>query len=204
MFAVELGDRIKFRRYQSGLTQNQMAESLFVSPQAVSKWERGENSPDITLLPGIAKLLGVTVDWLLSGNRLEQFIKESYFFSNFTDNEIYLLLPYFEKMEFKPGDYLFKEGAPDKAGLYIVEQGFVKIIKGKDVVREVRAGGIFCDYSTLDCKLCNATAKVEENSLIQCAHAEKIIAFVQTYPHVGVKFLTNTILSLVERLRCIS
>lgn len=65
MFLEELGGRIREARVSLGLTQTAPANTLQVSPQAVSKWERGENAPDVTLIPDIANLLGVTADRLL-------------------------------------------------------------------------------------------------------------------------------------------
>lgn len=65
MFLDELGQRIRTQREKLGLKQSDIANALQVSPQAVSKWERGENGPDLTLLPPLARLLGVSVDWLL-------------------------------------------------------------------------------------------------------------------------------------------
>jgi transcriptional regulator with XRE-family HTH domain len=62
-----IGNRISQLRREKGLTQEEMAEKLGVTPQAVSKWENDISYPDILLLPKIAKLLGVTVDELLSG-----------------------------------------------------------------------------------------------------------------------------------------
>ena len=65
-----VGSRIRERRLSKRLTQNDLANALQISPQAVSKWERGENAPDIGLLVALAKLLGVSCDWLL-GYELE-------------------------------------------------------------------------------------------------------------------------------------
>ena len=62
-----LGKRIGKLRREKGLKQEELADRLGVSPQAVSKWENDQTCPDITLLPELAKLLGVTVDELLSG-----------------------------------------------------------------------------------------------------------------------------------------
>ena len=62
-----LGTRIAKYRKQKGFKQDQLAEALNVSPQAVSKWENDQSCPDITLLPKLSKLLGVSVDVLLSG-----------------------------------------------------------------------------------------------------------------------------------------
>lgn len=62
-----LGKRISEQRKKLSLTQEELAEKLGVSAQAVSKWENDVFCPDILLLPEIAKLFGVTVDALLSG-----------------------------------------------------------------------------------------------------------------------------------------
>ncbi len=64
---MTLGNRIAQLRRQKGLKQEDMAEALGVSPQAVSKWENDMNCPDISLLPDLAKLLEISVDELLSG-----------------------------------------------------------------------------------------------------------------------------------------
>jgi class 3 adenylate cyclase len=75
MLLSELGQRIRSRRERLGLKQLDIANALQVSPQAVSKWERGENGPDIAILGALSKLLGVSTDWLLDTYRqgLEEF-----------------------------------------------------------------------------------------------------------------------------------
>lgn len=69
MDAKETGRFICLLRKEKGLTQSALAEMLNVSNRTVSKWETGEGYPDITLLPDIAKVLGVTTDEILSGKR---------------------------------------------------------------------------------------------------------------------------------------
>ena len=64
-----LGKRIAMLRREKGMKQDELAEILGVSPQAVSKWENDQTCPDISLLPKLANLLGVTVDALLSGQQ---------------------------------------------------------------------------------------------------------------------------------------
>jgi len=64
----ELGNRIKGRREKCRLKQSDIANALQISAQAVSKWERGENAPDIAVLLDLGKVLGVTTDWLLGRN----------------------------------------------------------------------------------------------------------------------------------------
>ncbi len=64
-----LGTFIAFLRKEKHLTQKQLAELLNVSDKTVSHWECDETSPDISLLPELAELLGVTVDELLKGEK---------------------------------------------------------------------------------------------------------------------------------------
>ena len=61
-----LGHNIAYLRKIKGITQENLAEMLQVSAQAVSKWENNISCPDILLLKPIANLFGVTVDQLLS------------------------------------------------------------------------------------------------------------------------------------------
>ena len=63
---MTLGEKLYNKRKERGLTQEEVAEKLGVSPQAVSKWENGSSCPDIMLLPKIAKLFEVSIDELLS------------------------------------------------------------------------------------------------------------------------------------------
>ena len=71
-----LGKRIQRLRKAKGLTQEQLAGRLGVSPQAVSKWENDNCSPDISLLAALAQELGVSTDALLRGEGEEAFEPE--------------------------------------------------------------------------------------------------------------------------------
>lgn len=75
---MNLGIKIKQLRVENGLTQEDLAEQLGVSFQAVSRWETGVTYPDITLLPVLANMFNVTVDYLLDVDILkkEEEIKE--------------------------------------------------------------------------------------------------------------------------------
>lgn len=72
MDAVKTGGLIVQARKEKELTQKDLAERLHVSTQAVSKWERGLNCPDIALLEPLAEALELTVTELLSGQRGEE------------------------------------------------------------------------------------------------------------------------------------
>lgn len=67
-----LGKRIAENRKEKGWTQEELAEKLGVSPQAVSKWENDASCPDILLLPQIAKLFNCTVDALLLAEKKQE------------------------------------------------------------------------------------------------------------------------------------
>lgn len=67
---IYIAENLKAFRKRRGLTQEDVAEAVFVAPQSVSKWERGETTPDIELLPSLAKLLEVSVDALLGVDRI--------------------------------------------------------------------------------------------------------------------------------------
>lgn len=66
-----IGNRIAKFRKAKGFTQEELASRLDVSSQAVSKWENDQSCPDISLLPRLSRLLGVTVDELLTGKKDE-------------------------------------------------------------------------------------------------------------------------------------
>lgn len=60
-----LGKRIAKNRKQLGLTQDQLAEKLGVTAQAVSKWENDQSCPDIATLPKLSQIFGISIDALL-------------------------------------------------------------------------------------------------------------------------------------------
>lgn len=64
-----LGARIAEKRKEKKMTQEELAEKLDVSSQAVSKWENDQSCPDIMLLPKLAEVLGMTVDALLGNEK---------------------------------------------------------------------------------------------------------------------------------------
>lgn len=64
----KLGERLLALRKASGMTQEQLAEKVFVTRQAVSKWERGESVPDLDILVALSEMYGVTLDELVLGD----------------------------------------------------------------------------------------------------------------------------------------
>ena len=66
-----IGSRIARLRKEKKMTQEALAEQMGVSSQAVSKWENDQSCPDIGLLPKLSRVLGVSTDELLTGERSE-------------------------------------------------------------------------------------------------------------------------------------
>jgi len=67
MAEKEIGVLLSRLRKERNMTQREVAERLSVSPQAVSKWERGQGHPDVGILPALSSLFGVAADRLLAG-----------------------------------------------------------------------------------------------------------------------------------------
>lgn len=65
---MELGEQIKKYRNGAGLSQEVLADKIFVSRQTVSNWETGKNYPDIGSLVRLSEVFGVSVDTLLKGD----------------------------------------------------------------------------------------------------------------------------------------
>lgn len=64
----EFGRRLSLLRHKTGKKQRQVADELGITPQAVSKWERGLSCPDILMLDELASSLGVTIADLFEKN----------------------------------------------------------------------------------------------------------------------------------------
>lgn len=77
---LKIGEKIKELRKAQDVTQEKLADYLNISYQAVSKWENGLALPDITLIPALSNLFGVTSDYLLGikADEKEEKIKEIY------------------------------------------------------------------------------------------------------------------------------
>lgn len=68
---MKLNEKILYCRKKAGLSQEMFAEKMGVSRQAVSKWETGDSQPEVSKITPLAKLFGVSTDWLLSEDEPE-------------------------------------------------------------------------------------------------------------------------------------
>ena len=71
MDQIKIGKFIAECRRENNLTQSQLAEKLFITDKAVSKWERGVAMPDTSIMLKLCELLGITVNELLMGEKID-------------------------------------------------------------------------------------------------------------------------------------
>ena len=77
MDRIILGKRLREERLHCGMTQEQVAEKMNVTAQAVSKWENDQASPDADTLVRLSRLFGASVDDLLTGSNLPAVVEAS-------------------------------------------------------------------------------------------------------------------------------
>jgi len=115
--SIEIGAKIKSLRLAGSMTQEQLAQKLGVTAQAVSKWESGTNMPDIQLLPDLSVIFGVSIDELFAmtdENRLKRI-----------DNMLYSVR-FLSEEEFRQAERYLKEcqrkqPLADEAGLLLAQ-----------------------------------------------------------------------------------
>jgi len=91
----KIGLFISSLRKDKNMTQKELAEKLFVSDKAVSKWERGLAMPDISLIEKLANCLGVNVSEILKGEKINNMTKMG------SDEIVKVSIPFFQKKYFK-------------------------------------------------------------------------------------------------------
>ena len=74
---MALGDNIRRIREERGMTQQQMADKLYVSRQTVCRWENGSRCPDLIMAKRLAVELDVSLDELISDEDLKEFTKNA-------------------------------------------------------------------------------------------------------------------------------
>lgn len=71
---MKFGEAIKAKREQLGLTQQDLAEKLFVSRQTVCRWENGSRCPDLIMAKKIALVLDISLDELIPGEAVQDYV----------------------------------------------------------------------------------------------------------------------------------
>jgi len=104
-----IAENLKALRKGKNLTQEEAAEMLSISPQSVSKWERGDTLPDITLLPALSNLYEITVDALIGMDKINDLQTKNAMFASahsyLRDNDINAAIDvYTEALKTFPND----------------------------------------------------------------------------------------------------
>ncbi len=89
---VEFGEQLRRAREAKGMTQQSLAEQLFVTRQSVSRWECGDRYPDLLTTTKLAQILEVSLDDLLSGKEMEKVVERNPVVENKTANNIMIAL----------------------------------------------------------------------------------------------------------------
>ena len=146
-----IGDQIRKYRTQTGMTQQNLADMLFVTAQAVSRWEHGEVEPSLVTIKEMARIFNVTVDELL-GNPI-------------TAREPEVIV----KTE---KEYVYKE--PPQQILAVCEKCNRPIYKPEEIVRNTTGGGPIKTQTHTICRQCERKAKEEHKKFIANKAARRI------------------------------
>ena len=85
---MEIGDRIKELRISKNMTQKQLADKLFITPQALSKWEMNENEPSLDTIKKLCKEFDVSLSYLVNGEEEKKIVEETTNNIEETKNEV--------------------------------------------------------------------------------------------------------------------
>ncbi len=108
---IEIANRLQQLRKQNNFSQEELAEKIGVSRQAISKWERAEASPDTDNLLLLAKLYNVSLDQMLRTD--ESILNLNYDFRNVSENNTDAKFENDSKISLKKEDYAVKEAMPE-------------------------------------------------------------------------------------------
>ena len=89
---IEFGEQLRRAREAKGMTQQSLAEQLFVTRQAVSRWECGDRFPDLLTTKKISTILDVSLDDLLSGKEMKKVVERNPIIESTLMNNIVLAL----------------------------------------------------------------------------------------------------------------
>lgn len=159
MDSKTFGSNLRRLRQEKGYTQEKLAETLGVAAQSVSRWECGNTLPDVTMLPALAKVYGVTVDDL--------YWETAYAYPNLAQR----LLAVYEATG-RSEDFL------------AAEQEFVRLMAGEHTPDDLRAFGVLYHYMTKRCAsqalnyLEAAVNTAEEDSRVRDSAAQQRIALL--------------------------
>ncbi len=142
---IYFGENLKRLRTEKRLTQEALAQSLGVSFQTISKWERGDSYPDITMLPVIAAIFEITVDELLNSEKTQ----------NPQKAESYIKL--FDEMQLKDVCNVLNEY---KTAVKKFPDNYAILVRYMELLR-IANSGTLSDYESISHELTSAYFKIQ-------------------------------------------
>lgn len=171
---MKVGSNIKYLRQKNRVTQEQLAERLGVSYQAVSKWETNANTPDISLLPLIASFFNVSIDMLFSDDISAchadfQEIKDddAIRIVQMKGNKILKVTPVFSS-DNPPIEIAFPHNCNDRTQYFKVEV-FGHVISDSSI-----NGDVVC-HQSIECSTINGDIQSQGDVKAHEIHANKLI-----------------------------
>lgn len=170
-----IGKTIKELRIKNSLTQKDLAEKLFVTAQAVSRWENGEVEPSISTVTDIAKIFNVTVDEIV-GNPVEEKKPEV-----IVDKQ-----------------YIYKDAVQPVLG--VCETCNKPIYDATEIVRRTTGGGRSPEVSRVYCKECDdKRIERERQAKINFSKSRKTKSFVISGIVAGIWLLITILVSISQK-----
>lgn len=184
-----LSENLKKYRILKNLTQEDIAQYLGITPQSVSKWERGENYPDITFLPALANVLEISVDLLIGMDSIRSRETRYRIHKNATDFQ--------HRGDYDSAEKVYRDALriyPNKPGMLLGLAGVLALQgKSEEAVELIERGlPLSCNEkqkATMRAVLCFLYLK--------CEKTEKANALASELPHTRES--REVILPLIEQ-----
>jgi|GEM_PF-1151656 len=180
-----MGNFLAVLRKSKGMTQQDVAESLNVSNKTISKWERGEGYPEITIIPAIAELFEVTADEILRGEKIlsgEDKNKGS-------EKQLRSLL---KRMNVKFGNLSYLAAALMVFGiilLFTISYGFYKPVLGFGAMMLFVISGMILELVAIN----NINSSYEQSGLLEEKTAESLAYLKLLFKMASTVFSTAVI-----------
>ena len=170
-----LHENLKKHRILKNLTQEEISNYLNVTPQSVSKWERGESYPDITFLPALANIFETSIDILIGMDTIRA--EETRYNIHKTANE------YQRSGDYHSAEKVYRDALliyPNKPGMILGLAGVLALQGNSEEAIELMERGLPISInekqkSTIRAALCFLYLK--------CGETEKANALASTLPH---------------------
>lgn len=172
---LHLSENLKKYRALKSLTQEEVAECLNITPQSVSKWERGECYPDITILPALANIFETSIDLLIGMDAIRA--EETRYNIHKTANELQ------RKGEYQSAERVYRDALliyPNKPGMMLGLAGVLALQGKSEEAIALMERGLPLSLNEKQ----KATTRAALCFLyLKCSRAEKAGALASALPH---------------------